>query len=73
MEELKTEPRAYWNDAAIYVAEKSEAQGSPEDAVQWYRKCLALSHGNEWPGFLARRRLAELEAKLKDSPAPVEP
>ncbi|MCY3018448.1 MAG: protein kinase [Planctomycetota bacterium] len=72
LDDLKREERMWWNDVASYVAEKYEAEGNLPEAARWYRKCLELTVGDDWPAVLARKRLKEIEEKLKapaDAPA----
>ena len=63
--DLRREPRSDWNDDTYHVAEKCEAEGNLPEAARWYRKCLAVTVGDEWPAFYARKRLKEIEEKLK--------
>ncbi|MCY3018186.1 MAG: tetratricopeptide repeat protein [Planctomycetota bacterium] len=65
LDDLKSQPRSEWNDDVCTIAQKYEAEGNLREAARWYRKCLELTVGEEWPARLARKRLKEIEEKLK--------
>ncbi|MGD0088381.1 MAG: protein kinase [Planctomycetota bacterium] len=65
LDDLMSEERRYLNEDAYLVAEKCEAEGNLTEAARWYRKCLELTVGDAWPAPFARKRLKEIEEKLK--------
>ena len=50
------------NDVAYFLAVEQELNARPERARAFYRRCIALSKGNDWPRALAARALQAPEA-----------
>lgn len=46
------------NDMAYFLAVHHELAGETDKAKKYYRRCLALTKGNDWPRALATRALA---------------
>lgn len=56
------------NDVAYFVAIRYTLSGDRATAEQWFKKCVELSHGYDWPRQLAENaRPADREARSPES------
>jgi tetratricopeptide (TPR) repeat protein len=57
------------NDVAYFVAIRHSMAEDLESSVQWFRKCIELSYGYDWPRQLAEKELLKFPATERpDSP-----